>query len=407
MKSPLEQATLKADRSQALVVCLMAAMLAYSLLRGIRFPNLWSATHALFNYDFGFAKRALIGSLLQASGWNAVYEYQLFFVASFAVLAVNMTLLLVLASRLGSRSHRAEQMIALAFLSSFAIVFAAHIVGYFDHIALLLTLVAMLIGSFWLRFMFIAVFFSLAILMHETGAAIFGPVLMLALALDPSLRAKRSGKWATVALAAWFLLEVLFVSSASLDPESVASMRAQLQQRADFPLRVDAFEVLTRTLMDNISITMQSWRDVKFVRAVGWSMLVAAPNIAILLWASFARLARSGYSRRAALVICAVALSPLALNGVGWDGVRWGAFAITTSFLLFVTTAAIRRLGPEPTSRTRWLLPVCVALIVLNLTTSVALMDGFEVQSFPFSSHVVYLRDVFAGRESFPSLPRY
>lgn len=37
------------------------------LLRGVRFPNLWGYTHFLFNYDFGFSKRALVGPCFRGS----------------------------------------------------------------------------------------------------------------------------------------------------------------------------------------------------------------------------------------------------------------------------------------------------------------------------------------------------
>ena len=44
-------------KKERLLLALVVILFLYSILRGIRFPNLWAATHFYFNYDPGFIKR--------------------------------------------------------------------------------------------------------------------------------------------------------------------------------------------------------------------------------------------------------------------------------------------------------------------------------------------------------------
>jgi hypothetical protein len=54
-------------------------VLLFSILRGIRFPNIWSYSHFLFNYDFGFTKRSLVGALIGLLGHPYLITYDFFF----------------------------------------------------------------------------------------------------------------------------------------------------------------------------------------------------------------------------------------------------------------------------------------------------------------------------------------
>src|SRR5688572_26778481 len=78
---------------------LTLVLLLHGVLRGIRTPNLWSATHFLFNYDFGFVRRGLAGALISLASLPYLYTYQFFFYSSLAVLGGNVLLLWVVARK--------------------------------------------------------------------------------------------------------------------------------------------------------------------------------------------------------------------------------------------------------------------------------------------------------------------
>ena len=387
-------------------------LLLYSLLRGLRSPNLWAATHALFNYDYGFTRRGLLGAVLKLVDAPIVYTYAFFFWLSAALLAANVVLLVVLTAGQFRSRVAAPAWATLVYFSGMGVVFMAHTIGYFDQAGLLLALVALSVRDFRQRYALVAIGFSLLILVHETAFVTFGPVLCFILALDAS-RVPAPGRIrAVAALAAWLTLEVVLVGRSTVNAAAAQDMFAVLQARADFPLRRDAFDVLTRSFADNVVATFAMWHDESFVAAFLQSAVVALPSIVFILGVAVHALAAGKRGRGLWAGACVAGLSPLALHLVGWDCVRWNTLAITTSFvvLLAVTRsvgAGHRESDVRGTRGSVALAAVAVPLVILNLATGVTLFDNREVQSFPFRDHVGYVRDVWAGRAAFPPRPAH
>jgi len=387
-------------------------LLAYSLLRGLRSPNLWAATHGLFDYESGFTRRGLLGAVLRLIDAPFVYTYAFFFWLSAALLAANVALLVVLTAGHFRSRNAAPAWATLVYFSGMGVVFMAHTIGYFDQAGLLLALVALCVRDFRARYALVAVALSLLILVHETAFVTFGPVLCFILALDASRAATPGRMRALAALAVWLILEVVLVGRSSLSPAAAHDLYATLQSRADFPLRRDAFDVLTRSFADNVAATIAMWRDASFVDAFLHSAAVALPSIVFILGVAVHALAAGRHRRGLWVAACAAGLSPLALHLVGWDCVRWNTLAITTSFvaLLAVTRSmgAGRRESDVRVMRgSPALAAVAVPLVVMNLVTGVTLFDSREVQSFPFRDHVDYVRDAWAGRTPFPPRPAH
>jgi hypothetical protein len=404
-----------ASRSkQAYFYALALVTILYSVLRGLRSPNLWSATQFLFNYDFGFSKRGLVGTLLARMDLPVLYSYEFFFWSSFALFGANLVLLVCLCAQAVRRHHWPLGCAVVVYFSGMGVVFLAHTVGYVDHLGLFVALVALGIRAFWPRLAFVALFFSLALLIHEGGFLIFGPFLALALWLQIPTGGPGIKRRSLLALVVVISAEALLVGSATLSQPAAEDMYTSLQGHADYPLRRDAFDVLTRSLFTNMAITASKWHEPFFVSATATSVPVVLPSIAFMLWLTHSAL-RAERRRGPALVIFAyvASLSPLVMHLFGWDGVRWNTLAVTTSFLVLlavVTATSSPASGDVPTSpisRSPWLFPACAFLVLFNLGTSVTLFDGFDVQSFPFGNHVSYLRDLWSGHASFPVLPEH
>jgi hypothetical protein len=74
-----------------------AIVFAVSLLKGLRMPNLWSATHMTFNYSQGFIRRGPFGEILRTVGGQHPYNYNrlaLIAVLMFVAMAVTMVILI-------------------------------------------------------------------------------------------------------------------------------------------------------------------------------------------------------------------------------------------------------------------------------------------------------------------------
>ena len=115
------------------------AILFLNILRGIRFPNMWSYTHFLFNYKFGFTRRGLIGEAVSRLDNPYLISYDFFVLFSLIIFCINMLLISVIIREFVYSQNLLLIGCSIIFSSSLGIVFLSHSVGYFDHIGLLAT----------------------------------------------------------------------------------------------------------------------------------------------------------------------------------------------------------------------------------------------------------------------------
>src|SRR4051812_36450618 len=120
---------------------------AVALLKGLRMPSLWAATHLTFNYSHGFIRRGLIGELIRVLGRGGrLYNYA-FLAGTSIVLLVAVAVVLGLVIRKALRADRGDvglQGAVLVFAASPGLVFFIHEIGYFDYVGFLLLLLFML-----------------------------------------------------------------------------------------------------------------------------------------------------------------------------------------------------------------------------------------------------------------------
>ena len=381
--------------------------MGYSFLRGIRFPNLWSYTHYLFNYEYGFMKRGLIGEVISTVGGPAAMTYEVFWVLSSLVYVANMLLLFWL----GRALIRTEQPLlagaALVFAGSLAIVYLSHTIGYFDHIGLFVTLVALQLRRFYVRLAFLSFAMPIVLLTHEAMLVLFFPVLFMSLLLSIDTK-RRMPQFAMLGgFAAGVLALALVVGNYTLTQETAERMYADLQTEVEVPLRKDAFEVLYRTADENTAMMQVIWAEepvtLRFAAAVplGLALLVfLGPMVALL---------RHAKQPWWVLVLAVLgALSPLLLHAIAWDAHRWNTLAVTTSFLmLYIAFATFLPTQPPRALHVprSWCIAVLGLTLVLNLTATIPLHNYYEVRSYPFGEHVIYFKELVRGTRSFPSIP--
>jgi hypothetical protein len=384
----------EARRRNAVLIAALV-LLANSVLRGIRMPGYWAATHLLFNYQFGFSKRGLIGSLIAYLNSPFFYSYRFCLVESAVFLAANLVLLALLIKRLiGAGAHSA----VLVYASSAAIVFLAHTIGYFEQITLLVTLLALRIQGFYARAMFVAVFFSLTLLIHETGFLLFFPVLCFSFLIDLLERPERLKTLTLAGLVLAMMAETLLLGQAHLSHPAVAAMQQSLQAHADFPLRDDAFVLLERSLKDNLRLMVNYWTNPLWLVIQVISSVTVLPTTVYLVIRTWRLLEGKRLAQWAAVI---ASLAPLSLHVLGMDLHRWNTLATTTSFLVF---AMMTLRSPTP-SNTAEPVPISLLswtgiLIMLNLTSAVLLFDDYVVQDFPFHDHLKDVLEVLRGHAS-------
>lgn len=371
-------------------------LLANSVLRGIRMPGYWAATHLLFNYQFGFSKRGLLGNLIVYLHSPFFYSYRFCVVESAIFLAANLVLLAMLIRRLvGAGAHA----VVLVYVSSAAIVFLAHTIGYFEQITLLVTLLALRIESFYARAAFVATFFAATLFIHETGFLLFFPVLCFSFMIELLEQPDRRKALTLGALALGVTAETVLLGQAHLSHAAVGAMQQTLQAHADFPLRDDAFVLLERSLGDNLRLMLKYWTNPLWLFILLLSSLTILPTTLYILYRTWRLLDGRPAAQWAAV---AASLAPLSLHALGMDLHRWNTLATTTSFLVLAIVTQRRRTVPAatPIPGSIALLSLPGLLIMLNLGSAVPLFDDYVVQDFPYHDHLKDVYEILRGNTS-------
>ena len=419
------------------ILIIVAGVFAVSLLKGLRMPNLWSATHMTFNYTQGFIRRGLFGQILRAVGGRGVYHYN-----TLALIAVAMFVLALLAmARLTYRTlatdggDRGLAAVILAFAASPGVVFVAHEIGYLDYVGFIAVPLFITWASptawasrprrLWPVF-YVATALSVVLaLIHESMIIMFAPTMWLVMAshVITQIRARslsRGTRWALIAHAAVAAMIALAASSVigtigTKSPMTIHALQASIQRFANFPLRGDGFEALYRPVRDNLLLLMPwYWRNPDNQRYLTNGLFASLPGLIALSVYGVRLVVRLDLPRLARLVLGALLLvatfAPLLLNFVGWDSARWNAICfvaalsgIATLRLFFCAPGAKGSDARRYRIDDPWMITLAAAGIVCGLTSnySAFLFDGYVVRWFPFDTQWRSLLELLHGNFTF------
>ena len=137
------------------------------------------------------------------------------------------------------------------------------------------------------------------------------------------------------------------------------------------------------------------WASVDTLLDLLWSVMIFAPGSAFLAWLAVRRVrersADALASARAAALIVAAIVSPLALHAVGWDLHRWNALsafnAVLGALMVFGTSTAARdSMLLRPT-----LLAVTLSVAIWGVASDLILFDSYGANRPPFISQIMFL----------------
>jgi hypothetical protein len=410
-------------------VILAAIVFAVSLLKGMRMPNLWSATHMTFNYSQGFIRRGLFGEILRIVGGQHPYNYnRLALVAALLFVAVAVAMVILIKRVLRTDPEDLGFKAALlVFAASSGIVTLAHFIGYLDYVGLLLVLLVILISArasrrHLLFFLGIPVLLFVAFV-HESQILMLAPTLLFAMICHIVIQfgrgdLSRRAKFLLVAGAAIGFVGAFVTSTAigvlgTKSPDVIGALQASVAKVANFPLRGDGFEALYRPVRDNIFKLMPwFWGNPDNQAYLVLSMLSALPAMAFLLFYGIRLIGRLGLSTIARITVTVAfvvaTLAPVSLNFMGWDTTRWNAISLMACFYcLAVVKLYFPPQIPDLRVESPTVLTLAAIAIVLGLCSSSYdrfLFDGYSVQWFPFQGQVNSVIEVLKGHFTF--LPR-
>lgn len=374
-------------------------MMVFSILRGIRFPSAWSYTHFLFNYNFGFIKRGLVGEIISFFNSPYLMSYDFFFYFSITILITNFILIATLVKDLIDSKNPILMGCAIIFVTGLTIAYLSHIIGYFDHIGLLLTLISLKINGFYKKFFFLLISMPIAVLIHEGILIMFFPIIFMSLVFSIKVNDEKITKKVLFLIVFSILMFgiTLVINKSTLSVEDTYKMYESLQEKVEYSPREDTFSVLKTTLEDNLLIMKHAWFEHTFIalQEMGFSLIVTAPIFLFFIYFSTLILKQSKCNFYLIILSVLASISPLVLHIIALDGHRWNILTITTSFLMLYLIYKLKFKAIFLQSPSTTIYPILIFMIYFSSSSSIVLFDNYKLINFPFREHVVYIFNLF------------
>lgn len=363
-----------------------------AVLKGLQLPREWALTQAQIDYSQGFTKRGLLGTVLVHLGLT---HYIPLCLVLLALLLAFWALVVLLTRRSGLM--RTPVVVAM-FASSYAVTYLTHLVGYLEIVNGTLAILLLLIRSPRLRLLAGVPVIAVASLVHESVLLLFVPVVLLTFVLDGVTApdsSSRTRAWLYGAALAVYSATFSFATSltAHLSPAKVAALQTTIASRVNYPVRPDFFVIMNWSLADNIKnmpgliLHNKLWSEWQLVSL----FVVLLPTLLPLLWLTLRAIRSSGLpgtTERLVKIATLVSIfSPLLMNLLGWDAVRWNVLCVLAGYLTFAVLflylpKAKLELGPAAKN-------LMVLLIAINMASGWGLFDSTAVNPYPFFPKVL------------------
>jgi len=359
---------------KATIAIAMGWTLAVTCLRSARLPNNFSTEHWLIDYRFGFVKRGLIGSLVALGTGLARTRPSEGLIDTLSIVAFAVFCAAILWT--GLRTIRRAQwsievvLAVMVFLSSPFIVMSAHLIGYYDNIIIVLTLVSLALvfnGRTWAG----AVVQSVAILVHENALLVGVPVFCWAgwLTMRQAAPKERRPLALLLPLAVFLLLTVRL----STEPHRLERLLTE---------HLSTFPFVAGTLAD---VRVPHWITISFPdsyrlhqghfqeRMLAQSLIgLMLPSLLALLGVVLETQALAAVSFESAAIV-AICLVPQSMHLVAWDTSRIWTYSILCAFLVLWVDVELR---PARKTLSQFVVFVSLVALFVNAIATTPLMDG-------------------------------
>lgn len=299
----------------------------------------WKFSHVLFDYEFGFIKRGLVGELFARAVDQATIRQ---FFWTFA--GLYLVLIAAVAAALAALPPTASPVLLLyACATPMLLRNVFHDWGRFDVFGLvMLWLIVLALARGWRGRILLYALAPLTAFFHEVNLFIVGPFAMLAiLLLDPGGRGERIASALALLASAGIAGGILHLHGRLEVP--VETMIAHMASRTSDPFERPMY-VLTTTLSENLA------ERAEFIvrKLTKWKFLYKLALVLLLFaWLLPARFRRGRFA--CGLAGIAVAFVPLYM--VGTDSYRWLSLQANAAFALVVVAVARERLTRLPRHR--------------------------------------------------------
>ncbi|MCC6886987.1 MAG: hypothetical protein IT536_00400 [Hyphomicrobiales bacterium] len=354
-------------------VAILLALVAYRLQssRHMEIPYL----HLLATYEFGFARRSLIGSVVAL--FTDRVSPELVLIIALTAWAVAAALLALAFVRAFGRSRAALPLAVFIFGSPMVLKNFIYTLGYFDIYGCIVALIALTLPVTTLALALIGALCVLLVLIHHVHTLLYVPTIAGIVLLRYVAAAPLSATRIAVGLVAGAAVTVTFVAAMFFGDPGVSSDRliAHFQSRATHPIVREQIVIWYSTLRNEL---LQSYYVLpkNLLRVPIWILVV----LAHLPLFRFFREMVGDLRERAQRIIVVAAIAGISLGYVivvivTFDWSRWVSNWYVCMVLLMLATAAL----PRRTRDTRLIPHDDPAVVALGWTVTILPRVGITI----------------------------
>jgi hypothetical protein len=379
------------------IVSLMLWTLVATTVRAVRLPNDFSTEHWFIDYRFGFVKRGLIGTVLSLTTrlLHVRETKQLIDMLSIAQFVVFCIVMMTLGLHIVRRSgwSIAVTLVVLVFLSSPFMVMSAHLIGYYDNIIVVLTVLS-LVMLFRARLWSASALQTISMLVHENALLVGFPVFSWAWWLMKRRRDRSSeGRWP-----AWPLV----LPPAAFMGLMISQRFARPSLEGRLTRYLSSYPFIARTIGD---VRVPHWITITFYdsyvlhqgqflgRVLSQSMIaLVLPSLLAMMGFVF-EANDIGPVSSESVALLGVCLAPQMMHVMAWDTARIWTYSIVCGFLLLYVYVKV---FPARTMVSPFFRLLCLVSLFLNVIDVTPLMDGLA-DHFDVTTRLLIYAPVLIG----------
>ncbi len=353
-------------RQQDLLKIVAAVSFLLAVVNNLLPPKAYSATQLLYDYSLGPIRRGLVGELLGVFTGPHVSVGEIHAAAALVTIIGATGFYLFLRRWLAS--GRAQILLLILALNSFAFASLVGNTGYLDAILLALVVVALALDPRRRLSVALKVVSALiGVLVHENMLPYFSMLLAFDLYLTRPGTGRALVRASLPVIAGAGMVAALFLSTHTT-AEQAQALVTHLQDKAEFRIATDAAIVSASGFARNLTYMEQQHGTLHYWVWVLFDGLPLALMSLWLIWLGLRLLGRQATTMTRLLLVGAI-IAPLSLNLVAFDVVRFGVASVLAGFLAVAlvlrhTDGAPQRLDQILT----W--PHFLLVLVLNVNIS-------------------------------------
>ncbi len=368
------------------------------LLSAIRWPSAWTATHALFDYSQGFAKRSFYGNFLSFFFDDKVSYIQITLINFIIFFGWSIILMIIIKKIIDLKLI--DYRVGCLFFISPAFIFQVHTIGYLEHVAFFLFFLTLLIRNFYVHIIFKFIIISVIPFIHEGLLLMITPLIIFDTFLFLKKNNLRFKKIISLIVIISIIGTCINAISKKNDTE-IAQYEKYINEKAlDFNPRGDNIETLSNDHIKLFSIMSDYW-----TRLTHWSKLTLYTLILlplpIFLTFNLIRLNQNKNNKYYFYTLIISCLSPILLIPIAFDIERWFAMIQFTTFAT-IFIVCYRKNFKFRFDQYSHLFQI---LFILTCLTSIPLMDQYYLVKLPFYEHFENIWFSIKNDESLINIP--